>query len=369
MSRIVMTCVLVGGLATVAGAATVQLAGGGVDVVLPLVLHVPSQAAPVWVDSEPEMDGTLPRVGCNVILLTFDAAIALPEQGAPLEVVTLPDGPDVSDHFIYSVMPDGVTLCAEEVDPLPNQTWYRVVSAPGLDVVPFMLDVCTLWGDVDFSGRVTTADYSVVKAHMGEVTSSPCQYEPWDLNCSGRVTTSDYAIIKDHMGDRKPPKPLPGTLVNSYPPADGMMPTECRTLLLEFNSAISLPAEGPPLSVVSLHDATDVSDGYTYSVLADGRTLCAEWNALMVNQQWYQVAPAEGFDVEPFVLDVCTLLGHLNGNCIVEESEGAGILERMDQARDPCTQFPWDLNCSGRVTTVDYTLLLAHVGEQCPAKP
>jgi len=369
MSRILMTCVLVGGLATVGGASTVQLAAGGAGVVLPLMLHVPSQTAPVLVDSEPEMDGTLPRVGCNAILLTFDAAIALPQQGAPLAVITLPDGPDVTDHFVYSVMPDGVTLCAEEVDPLGNQTWYRVVSAPGFDVVPFMLDVCTLWGDVNFSGRVTTADYGVVKAHMSEHTGTPCALEPWDLNCSGRVTTADYAIIKAHMGERKPPKPLPGTLVNSYPSADGTMPTECRTFLLEFNSGISLPAEEAPLSVVSLHDGTDVSAGYSYSVLADGRTLCAEWNALMVNQHWYQIAPADGFDVEPFVLDVCTLVGDLNGNCIVEESEGPDIVAHMDQARDPCTQFPWDLNCSGRVTTTDYTLLLAHVGEQCPAKP
>jgi len=369
MSRILMTWVLVGGLATVAGASTVQLAVGGADVMLPLVRQVPSQPGPALVDSRPEMDGTLPRVGCNAILLTFDATITLPEQGAPLEVMTLPDGPDVTDHFAYSVMPEGLTLCAEEVDPLPNQTWYRIVPAAGFEVMPFELDVCTLWGDVDFSGRVTTADYGVIKAHMGENVGSPCDYEPWDLNCTGRVTTADYVIIKDHVGDRKPPKPLPGTLVNSSPPADGTMPTECRTLLLEFNSAISLPAEGAPLSVVSLHDGTDVSEGYSYSVLADGKTLCAEWNALMVNQYWYQITPAEGFDVEPFVLDACTLVGDVNGNCIVEEAEGAAILERMDQVREPCTQFPWDLNCSGRVTTVDYTLLMAHLGEQCPAKP
>ena len=73
--------------------------------------------------------------------------------------------------------------------------------------------------------------------------------------------------------------------------------------------------------------------------------------------------------MEPFVLDVCTLLGDLNGNCIVEEDDGAGIPERIDQVREPCTPFPWDLNCSGRVTMVDYTLLVAHVWEQCPAKP
>ena len=64
--------------------------------------------------------------------------------------------------------------------------------------------MCTLMGDADNSGRVTTADYSQVKAHMGERTDSR-----YDLNGSGRITTADYSVVKNHMGQRRPPRPGP----------------------------------------------------------------------------------------------------------------------------------------------------------------
>jgi len=162
---------------------------------------------PALIHTEPEADGTLPRIGCNAVLLTFDGQITLPAEAMPLEIVPLAGGSAVTSQFAFSVMPGGSTLCAEEIDPLPNQTWYRITPTPEFAVMPFVLDVCTLWGDVNLSRRVTTADYAAVKAHMGQITTDPCAYELWDVNCTGRVTTADYAVIKEHMGDRPPPKP------------------------------------------------------------------------------------------------------------------------------------------------------------------
>ena len=109
--------------------------------------------------------------------------------------------------------PNGCTLEARETDPndpngldhdvLPDMTWYQVNSAPGWTAVePFQFEVYTLAGDANNSGRVTTADYSEVKAHMGEYTDAR-----YDLNGTGRVTTSDYSVVKSHMGHRCPPKP------------------------------------------------------------------------------------------------------------------------------------------------------------------
>jgi hypothetical protein len=69
-------------------------------------------------------------------------------------------------------------------------------------VQPFALDVCTLFGDTNGNGRVTTADYSEVKAHMTEYTDAR-----YDLNGSGRVTTADYSVVKNHMANRVPAKP------------------------------------------------------------------------------------------------------------------------------------------------------------------
>jgi hypothetical protein len=64
------------------------------------------------------------------------------------------------------------------------------------------LDVCTLVGDANNSGRVTTADYSEIKLHMAEYTDAR-----YDVNGSGRVTTADYSVVKAHLGNRAPTKP------------------------------------------------------------------------------------------------------------------------------------------------------------------
>ena len=65
----------------------------------------------------------------------------------------------------------------------------------------FAIDLCTLRGDADGSGRVTTADYSIIKANLSQYTDARV-----DLNGSGRVTTADYSVVKDYIGARAPIK-------------------------------------------------------------------------------------------------------------------------------------------------------------------
>jgi hypothetical protein len=135
-------------------------------------------------------------------VLTFDATIALPGGGAPALSI-FGGGFEEANAFTYSVEPDGVTLKAVEQGAiLTDQTWYVVTPAAGFDVEAFSLDLCTLVGDADNSGRITTADYSQVKAHMSEYTDAR-----YDLNGSGRVTTADYSVVKANMGNRTPAKP------------------------------------------------------------------------------------------------------------------------------------------------------------------
>ena len=160
--------------------------------------YQPSLAA-----SEPPADGTLPKTQNNVIALTFDGPIGLPPAGPALSIVPIAGGPDLGSDFAYTKEPDGQTLKAVEAGTaLADRTWYRVTPATGFEVDPFVLDLCTLVGDANDSGRVTTADYSVVKAHMGELTEARC-----DLNGSGRVTTADYSVVKSSLGNRMPVKP------------------------------------------------------------------------------------------------------------------------------------------------------------------
>lgn len=158
---------------------------------------------PGLVASEPPPDGTLPKTQNNVILLTFDGAPALPGGSPALSIVPLAGGIDVGSSFACSIEPDGVTLKAVEGGAvLADQTWYQVTAAPGFEVSDFALEVCALVGDANGSGRVTTADYSEVKAHMSQYTDAR-----YDLNGSGRITTADYSVVKANLGHRAPTKP------------------------------------------------------------------------------------------------------------------------------------------------------------------
>jgi len=182
---------------------------------------------PVWsfttappaqlIATEPPFDGSLPKTQNNLILCVFDVPIMLPATGCPLRIRDMTNGcADVSNQFVYVVDPDdpnGCTLEARETDPndpngldhdvLPDRTWYQVESAPGwTTVVPFQFEVYTLVGDCNNSGRVTTYDYSCVKA----VLPQRGDLRP-DLNGSGRVTTYDYSVVKANLIHRAPAKP------------------------------------------------------------------------------------------------------------------------------------------------------------------
>ena len=69
-------------------------------------------------------------------------------------------------------------------------------------MAPFQFEVYTLVGDANNTGRVTTADYSDVKA----ILTQRGDLRP-DLNGSGRVTTYDYTVVKVNLIHRAPTKP------------------------------------------------------------------------------------------------------------------------------------------------------------------
>ncbi len=160
--------------------------------------------------SMPQADGILPRTQNNAIFLVFDEPITLP-GGNPLVITDMHDQSDVSDSFSYEVCADGVTLWAQENGTLlTNQHWYHVASAPGFGDAPFSFEVCTLQGDGDASGRVTTADYSAVKRALGQrpaMCDLAVDEQRGDVDGNGRVTTADYSVVKVNLGYRAPAKP------------------------------------------------------------------------------------------------------------------------------------------------------------------
>jgi hypothetical protein len=166
---------------------------------------------------EPWPDSTLPKEINNVIYLVFDEPIAI-GAAPPVTIQQLlqscPEllGPDLALNFTYTVLtsnlPNDTIKCKENGAVLANQTWYRLkptaslTSVGGVPCNPFVLDLVTLQGDANNSCRVTTADYTTVKAHMGERNDNR-----YDLNGSERITTADYIVVKNNMGRRCPPKP------------------------------------------------------------------------------------------------------------------------------------------------------------------
>jgi len=186
------------------------------DLALPMSLAWVGPPPAALIASDLTADGSLPKTQSNLIRCTFDRPIALPPSGSPLLIRDMSNGcVDVSGNFTYSIDaddPNGTTLEARETDPndpnnhavLPDQTWYQVNSAPGwTDVAPFRFAVYTLVGDCNSSGRVTTADYSCVKAALGQRGDVR-----EDLNGSGRVTTADYSVVEASLGSREPTKPV-----------------------------------------------------------------------------------------------------------------------------------------------------------------
>jgi len=156
---------------------------------------------PALLSSTPPVDGTLAKTQNNVITLTFDSVLPWPGDVA-LDVAPIGGGSNVGDSFPCSVEGGDTLKAIEDGAVLTDQTWYRVTPAAGFSVSPFVVDLCVLQGDANGTGRVTTADYSEVKAHMGEYTDAP-----YDLNGSGRITTADYSIVKANMASRAPAKP------------------------------------------------------------------------------------------------------------------------------------------------------------------
>jgi len=161
------------------------------------------------IESAPEMEAVLPKDQNNVILLKFECGLS---QLGPVVVedITDPNTPvDVSALFTLSFdcgdCGTNVLKLKENGQVLSDQTWYRITPGAGFtEAAPFVLDVCTLRGDGNNSGRVTTADYSVIKSNLGQRGECPLFA---DLNGSARVTTADYSVVKANLGHRKPSKP------------------------------------------------------------------------------------------------------------------------------------------------------------------
>ena len=167
------------------------------------------------------------------------------------------------------------------------------------------------------------------------------------------------------------PNPNPGdpcvAAVGAEPPADGTLSKVANNCLeLTFLSTVSLPVAGPALAIVPLAGGADVGSQFTYTLEPDGVTLMATENVVaLTNRTWYRITPVAGFDVWPFELDVCTLIGDANGDGRVMALDLGLIWSQNGQV----TTGRCDIDGNGIVMALDLGAAWAHNGETVPDKP
>ena len=85
----------------------------------------------------------------------------------------------------------------------------------------------------------------------------------------------------------------------------------------------------------------------------------------MTNRTWYRVTPAAAFDVEPFMLELCTLAGDANGDGIVLAQDLGVIWSHVGEITDS----RYDIDGNGIILAQDLGAAWAFVGDTVPAKP
>jgi hypothetical protein len=159
----------------------------------------------------------------------------------------------------------------------------------------------------------------------------------------------------------------PATLVATDPPADGTLPKVANNVLrLTFDRSLFLLPAGPALSIKPVAGGADVAGSFTYALGGDGSVLQASENGeVLINLVWYRVTPAPALDVNPFVLDLCTLRGDADGTGQVLAGDYFPVKNHLFENTDA----RYDLDASGQVLASDYFIVKNHLFHAKPPKP
>ncbi len=161
-------------------------------------------------------------------------------------------------------------------------------------------------------------------------------------------------------------KTLRRELVSSDPAGEGTLAKSANNVIrLSFLTRISLPA-GDALVITPVGGGTDAGANFSYAVESDGMTLKAVENGTaLTNQTWYRIRPAAGFDVQPFALELCTLIGDADGSGQVKALDLGTIWAHKNEETDA----RYDIDGSGQVKALDLGDCWDHKNEAVPAKP
>ncbi|MFQ6048629.1 MAG: LamG-like jellyroll fold domain-containing protein, partial [Phycisphaerae bacterium] len=159
----------------------------------------------------------------------------------------------------------------------------------------------------------------------------------------------------------------PASLAASDPAADGTLPKLCNNVVrLSFDRSLLLPPSGPALSIKPVAGGADVASSFSYALEAGGSVLAATENGeVLVNLTWYRLMPAPALDVNPFVLDLCTLRGDADGDGQVTATDYFPVKNHLFET----AEARYDLDGDGQVLAQDYFVVKNHLFDAAPPKP
>ena len=159
------------------------------------------------------------------------------------------------------------------------------------------------------------------------------------------------------------------------PVADGTLPkTQANVIWLVFDRAISLPGSNP-VTIQDIQDinpetlGADIAGQFDFSLvetnLPNDTLKCKNAGAALPNMTWYRVKSVGAFQVVAFVHDVCTLVGDANDNGRVNTVDYSTVEAHIGERNDR----RYDLNGNDRTNTIDYTVVQNQMGDRAPLKP
>lgn len=183
-------------------------------------------------------------------------------------------------------------------------------------------------------------------------------------------------LIPNPQGSSLPPEP----------PPDGTLPkTQNNVIYLVFDEAVAIQAGGLPVEIRELQqcipEVLGVDEALNFTFVVDlatdpsGRTIkCKEVGDVLIKNPptWYRIRPtvdltnaAGTVAANMFVLDLCTPVGDTNGNGRVNTVDYTIVQAHIGERNDN----RYDLNGNGRVNTIDYTVTQGNIGARKPPKP
>jgi len=178
---------------------------------------------PVWsfttvcgttlVSSAPAHEESLWRSANNIVRLTFDQDIALPQPGEILIRELLEGGafgPDLSSSFTFSVENDKggfprVLMIRENGGVLSHRKWYGISGRSWGDVCDFSVHYPVQVGDASNDGRVLSFDVSVINSGIPNIAAADDDRR--DINGDGRILSFDVSITNGSVPSLTVTKP------------------------------------------------------------------------------------------------------------------------------------------------------------------